>query len=87
MSISPAGKPLCSELQRVMIFRLLQGDPMSLAAAGLDVELLPHNPGESISSQGEAYKVIVSVELIYLLFKKPKNQTRLYLVTGRRLED
>lgn len=63
-----------------MIFRLHQGDPMDPVAAGAHVELLPDKPGESISSQEEAYKITVSVEIVYLQsysLRNKKTQMRL----------
>jgi len=66
VTINPVGKPSRSELHSATIFRLRQGDPTNLATTKVHVELLPHKPGEYISVQEEAYKIIVSVEIIYL---------------------
>lgn len=51
MSINPVENPLGAELHRVIIFRLRQGDAVNPAAAGVQLELLPRKPGESISGQ------------------------------------
>lgn len=48
-----------------MIFRLWQGDPMNPVAVGAYIELLPHKLAESISDQGEVYKITVSTEMNY----------------------